>query len=296
MYHHSHSLSHPVAKTVFRLFIFIGLLSLTACLVHPSDAKKKTYNRTTDSVHIYKAGDSIEYSVYGQASVGFGSVSSITGTMKITWYANDNIIDPVSSTSYEVLKEVTILNINGVETRSERYISQDTDGTIKLHAFYKPASADLYWVSDAGITPPTALNEVIILKSPLMLNDSYASTFYVFNDCNDTNLCSTSLGYQSDDAIKVEGTNETIEIQAGFFNTIRVTYSGNKILTSGVTSFPIHLDSRSSCGSGNTSYYGLANYMPEVGIIKMDVHCTAATAIYTYTIEFKRAGGSIALP
>lgn len=282
------------------LVIFISLLFFTGCLVHPNDSdKKKTYNRTTDNVHIYQAGDFIEYTVSGSISSG-GAFPSFRGTMRINWYANPDIFDPVSTNSIKVLKEVTILTINGVETRTERYISQDTDattnGTIKLHAFYKPASADLYWVSNLSVA--TALNEITVLKSPLMLNDSYASTFNVFDNCDATNQCDQLLGYQSDDIIKVELSDEIAEsTAAGFFNTFRVTFAGNKTLTgSGITSFPINLDFRSSCGLGNTSYSGKANIFPEVGVIKMDVYCNSASTIYNYTIEFKRAGGSITLP
>ena len=148
----------------------------------------------------------------------------------------------------------------------------------------------------SSTAPPTTLTAATILNSPLVLNDSYNSTFYVFNKCDTTEQCSELLGYQTDDAIKVEGLDDSIEIQAGLFNTIRVTFSGNKLLTSGVTSFPIQLDQRSSCGTGNASFNGSAYYMPEVGFIKMDVYCTAGTTIKNYTLEYKSAGGSIRLP
>ena len=282
--------------------VITSLALLSGCLVHGGDVK--TYMRETDNIHLYQADDFIEYNVSGHYIAGMTSFPAVSGTLRIEWSIPSPLYDPIINKllTENVLKEVSTLSLNGNETTTVRYISQDMDGSIYLHAFGKNGTY-YYWVNDNGTTPPkptAALNKVKLWQSPLVADGSHISnTFHVFDNCDATNLCNMHLGYQTE-TDTVESDNYNIQTDSGVFNTFRVSFSGNKQLDtgSGLAGFPIDLDLRSSCGHNNANFSGTAYFYPQVGFVLMTVHCADAAGYpaFDYNFEFKRAGGSITLP
>ena len=276
----------------------VTLALLSGCLVHSNGGK--TFFRETDSIHLYQPGDFIEYSVSGTYASTMTSFHSVSGTLRIDWSVPDPIYDPITGNQVTgLLKEVSTLNVGGNETHIVRYISQDIDGNIYLHAFDKDGTY-YFWVNNSSGTPPSSLNKVQLWQSPLAITPSnYDIKFYVFDDCDNTNLCKTYLGSQTETG-KVESDNVDIQTDPGVFNTFRVSVNGNDQPGSGVTSFlPINfLDTRSSCSSNGAYFNGQAYVFPQVGVVAMNMHCNASSGYpsFDYTFSFKHAGGSIALP
>ena len=276
----------------------VTLALLSGCLVHSNGGK--TFFRETDSIHLYQPGDFIEYSVSGTFGTGISAFHSVSGTLRIDWSSPNNpLLDPVTGSPVDVLKEISTLSVDGGEIKTVRYISQDADGTVHLHAYDKD-STHSYWVNDAKSASTTAaMNPVTLLQSPLVVSGiSYSNTFYLFDDCNYPGGCPTYLGYQAE-TDKVESNNENVQTDPGVFNTFRVSFSGSKFVdpSSGISAFPIELDPRSSCGIGNDNFSGTANFFPQVGVVAMYVSCISTAGPYFYyTFSFKHAGGSIVLP
>jgi len=281
------------------LVIVAMTVLLSGCLVHPERPKK--FLRTTDSIHLYQPTDFIEYTVSGTFFPGSTSPQPVTGTLRIEWSVPANpLMDPVTGATVDALKEISTLTLNGVETQTVRYISQDANGSVSLHAFDKDISTS-YWVNDSK-TPSTtlAMNPVTLIQSPLAVTgSSYTIPLHVFDGCSFPGGCATYLGSQVE-TDKVESDNVDIRTDPGIFNTFSVSFSGSKLVDSGsgLAAFPIELDVRSACGLGNVTYSGTANVFPEVGVVYMGVNCFTSTnnESYIYYFSFKRAGGTIVLP
>jgi hypothetical protein len=295
------SLSPQMLTQIFsRKIIIATLVLLSGCLVNGGE--QKTYYRTTDVLHIYKAGDFIEYNVYGPSTSANGTyVPPMSGTLHVQWYSTPELTDPLNPTgdTIPVLKEVSTLTINGSTTETVRYISQDTDGTMYLHAFFNDV---YYWANETTDTkaPPTELTKVKLWQSPFIATgDNISNTFQVYDHCDNTATpCGVRLGSQTE-TDKVESSDANIETNLGVFNTFRVSFSGNKQIDPTNKVFPLNLDVRNSCGLGNVNFSGLANVFPEIGVIFMSVSCSALPAGYpsfSYSFEFKRSNISLPTP
>ena len=290
---------------LFRVFtILLTGLVVSGCLVDGGDSGT-VYTPVDGSLHIYQANDYIVYDVNGQRSSGPSSLGvPISGTLRIEWNAHADLVNPLDPTGprIEVLEEVTTLTIGSTITESKRYISQDPDGTMYLHAFEKDLS-EYYWVNtDLNPTaPPLSLNKATLLDSPLTFDASVTDRkFNLFGSCNTSLLCNDLIGSQSETSTIQNGLVR-IQLQRGIFDTYRMNIAGEKVhsvSSLNTTVFPIVVDFRSSCNEKDADFTSSSNFYPSIGIIYQVASCASRDGSlrgFTYYIEYSYSGGSIQL-
>lgn len=281
------------------LLAFISITTLSSCLVEKKDLVQIA--RTTDNLRVYQPGDSISY--YVTADIfpnGGGAFTRQTGTLNTNWSTptqpliRPGTIDPI----LRVMKEVTILDTNGSETGTVRYISQNDDGQITLHAI-EDTAGELYWLSATGIAPVSATSTESFVTfvseaDPLGIEfgaNPYA--FYVMQGCEDS-ICDTSVGQFNDTPDVV---NDTVSVTTNlgvFSNPFQIDFIGSSVPA--VFPLPVTFDIRDVCGNtGAVISHGFGGagtmfVMPEIGMIKMNNTCVNSdlngnTVHYTITIS-----------
>ena len=284
------------------LLAFIFTTTLSSCLVEKKDLVQIA--RTTDNLRVYQAGDSISY--YATALVipnsPVGVPDSQGGTLNINWLTPAQALIRPGTTDpiLRVLKEVTILNINGSESGTVRYISQNDDGQITLHAL-EDSAGNKYWLSATGIAPVSATTTesfVTFVSEPNPLGIEFGVNpyaFYVMQGCEDA-ICDESVG-QFNDAPDVVDDTVSVTTNLGVFsNPFQITFSGGSIPT--VFPLPITFDIRDVCGNTGplishgtgTGGAGTMYVMPEIGMVRMENTCVNSdingnTVFYTFTIR-----------
>jgi hypothetical protein len=298
---------HRLSWIVLSLII---ATSLSGCLVEkkkPSEITK--LSRTTNKLHIYQAGESIDYNVTAYSSDGTIS----TGTLVVEWKSTGPLTDPILGTPISssgapdnpILEETSTLEFtSGNEAGATliRYISQDSDGNITLHALSD--GSNLYWPSqDSGSNPSAPISSPVIFGSPLAIGVPPLPVspveFYI-KEC-ELNSCPNAL-YKFKDRFTVDGDTTEITTNLGIFQDpfILTNYDGLVSSSNSGRSITLTGDIRDACADGDISKNIVHGYdagkgemyvMPEIGMIKMDSVCqfTDNSGIRTvrYLVTFK---------
>lgn len=281
-----------------RLIILAASISalLSGCLVEKKSVDK--IFRTTDTLHIYKTGEFIEYDVIAVTQTT-GNPTQY-GTLRVEWNSVGTLNNPIDGSIISPdLKETTTLtydsnNSGEPDAVSARYISQvntvpadPNQGSIILHAIDDEVDAD-YWPYDPTNTGNSGgpVISPIIFESPLTIGDS-SSLAYSIMECDASLLCNNEIYTFTDDVSTVGDTRE-VETPLGIFsNPFQISFSGG---TSPVGQQALSFlgDIRDACGTSAdlVTHNGNLFVMPEIGIIRIEnIPCYNApdTTIY-YTI------------
>jgi hypothetical protein len=249
--------------------------ALSGCLVDKKPPKE--IYRGTDTLRDYTAGKWIAYNVTATSLTE--DTPTQTGSLNIEWKDHVPLIDPDTGDSIPVLQEITKLTINGETRGTVRYISQDTDNSIQIHAIEDLEAVTgtdhaHYWLSTSGGTALADLAPMTIIKSPLdVANQPDPVAFTVMDGCENSPSCGDPIGTFVD-ALTVEGDAPSpINTNLGkFMDPIRISFEGNSQPIASVVS--TLFDIRDACGSGLfTEHRGSMDIMPEIGIVRMDNIC-----------------------
>lgn len=288
------------------LIVVVVITSLPGCLVKKKDLDKIA--RTTDNLRIYQDGDYIIYDVIAvRLPNNSPTPETLYGTLRIDWNAHQNLIQPVTNNSIPVIQEIMTLNLNGAsETGTVRYISQDTNGKVTLHAIEATGIEEHYWLNTQGNNNLTTTEFFTIFNSPITFGDqdfdSYnpktditttnsSVSFYILEGCEGQASCNSSIGQFSDDHDVVGDSTEITTNLGVFVNPFRIDFYGSATPTP--APFPVVFDIRDVCGTGPTQHgfasNGIMYIMPEVGMIYMSNTCydagTGDVMQYTYTLS-----------
>ncbi len=290
------------------LAIIIGT-ALSGCLVEKKNPEDiVTISRTTDFLHIYKANEFIDYNV--QAIPNEEPFTVASGTLRVLWEQNLDLIDPINGTTkYPVLKETTTLTFTSnseLNASVIRYISQDDDdtsptkGSITLHAI-EDIGSTLYWPTAAGETNLSApVISPVIFGSPLMPIGidplaAFASPveFFVMDGCNAGTASCINEIYRFSDNFMVDNDTKEITTNIGIFkDPFELSFNGSVIDSGSSLAISILGDIRDACGTtGESTTHGGGKIfvMPEIGIIQMENTCTVSNTgkimFYTFTLD-----------
>lgn len=261
--------------------------ALSGCLVDKiKPGEETTISRTTNELRIYQAGDFIDYDVVATVLLD-GDISTSQGTMRIHWENHGSLIDPISTDSIPVLKETTTLKFEtGIEPDATtiRYISQDADGSIILHAI-EDSVGDLSWLrNNDDINTSAPVIAPVIFDSPLAVGVKPPNSpldFYVMEGCTvEASSCGSAI-YQFSDDFTIEGDTKPVTTNLGkFTNPFELSYSGG-ILPTGSEAISILGDIRDACGNsqeiikhGFPAGGGILFVFPEIGMIQLDGFCS----------------------
>ena len=282
------------------LLALISITALSGCLVEKKDLKKIA--RTTDNLRVYQAGDTITYNVTATSIPNLGGAPfSQAGTLSINWTTPSSpLIRPGSASAIpQVIKETTILSLGGTsDPGTVRYISQDADGQVTLHALEDSAGV-LYWLSSTGVPNLPAINTesfITFISEPFPLGIEFGPDpyeFYVMQGCEDSN-CDNSIGRFSDNPDVVGDTVSVTSNLGVFQNPFQINFTGSTAVT--ISTLPVFFDIRDICGktgpliTHGTGGAGTMYVMPEIGMIRMDNTCVDSnpsgnTVHYTITIS-----------
>lgn len=278
---------------IIALALAAGTLLLSGCLVEKDDFSKVQANkiqRTTDKLRVYKAGDFIEYNVQAERFVGGNPNENLTGTLKVKWESTSALRRPVTNETIIALKEITTLTYHNSDSPSDdgntvRYITQDANGQITLHALDTGSSNTYYWLSSSGDADLTKTDSHVVFQSPIILETPPKPLpkieFYVMEGCDDETNCKLAVG-RFDDTQEVVGESKEIPTNIGTFtNPFEITSFGNARPQGGNVPQPI-IDFRVLCSTDTNSAepvaFGFAGnrrmwVMPEIGMIQLSNTC-----------------------
>lgn len=296
------------------MIVLVTGLSMLLSSCHIKQKDVETIARSTDTLHIYKDREWIEYNVSA-----IDPVSGITtfGVLLVEWTATAALADPVDiGVTHNVLKETTTLAYN--DDLSDpvvtviRFISQvDEDppapnqGSIILHAIDDGSNTSTpgtaaYWLYEPSNTG-NAISDVIapiIFDSPMAVGVAPPSSstsspvnFSVMDGCA-SGTCGDEL-YQFTDGYTVEGDSSPISTNLGkFSNPFELSFSGTSAPGSNLLARAVLGDIRQACGSSDNNLIHAGNMfvMPEIGIIQMTNTCqvtsgTGSNITYIITIR-----------
>ncbi|WP_455198848.1 hypothetical protein [Kaarinaea lacus] len=303
----------PKHKCLLRTtgIILLALLiatGLTGCLVKKKDLDK--FARTTDNLRVYQPGDYIVYDVSATRVPQIGLPEYTSGTLRINWNLHANLTVPFTggATTIPVIQEVTTLNLIGSTSNegTTRYISQDANGQVTLHAIEAIGTEDHFWLNTLGDSDLTFVEYFTIFNSPITFGDqdfdSYNPetaittvnpniNFYVLEDCEGNANCNSAVGLFTDD-YDVVGDSTEITTNLGIFvNPFQIQFSGGATPT---PTFPVVFDVRDVCGTQATTHSGTMYVLPEVGMVQMTSTCSDPNSTVYYTITLSNT--NIPLP
>ncbi|MCI0507862.1 MAG: hypothetical protein L0Z73_17380 [Gammaproteobacteria bacterium] len=280
-------------KTVFYIFAVSSLATvLSGCLVENKEPPP-LIDRRHDNLRMIQPGDRIVYDLSGTRTTSF-IPSSISGTMTVTW--SDNVIEDPHNfpDTIQVLREETVVEYDqGGGSTMIRYVTQQPDGSLFVHAYYDQAA--IVYVGD--LTTPPTYQPVEVVSSPLQMANSAIS--YRIQQC-DTNQTSCILP-----SIKIiNELNEyrgevDLTIQAGRrYNTLFYSFTGSYLENYDLP-IPIPLDYRTLCDANAIDFNGEYYYFPEVGLVEFFSSCTGFDANLIpigHSIRGSLLSASFALP
>jgi hypothetical protein len=259
------------SKQTLFLFLLISTFSLTlsGCLVESSDPLPVT-ERTTDNLRIINSGDFLVYRLSGQRSTN-GTVTGVSGRMTVTW-TDDIIPNPhIPGTNVDVLKEETVVEYDNAPTSTTvRYVTQDPDGSLNVHAFRQ--KADILYAGDYIPSQIQFTYQPIQFVSSPLANTSTTFSYRVLDACGETE-CAVSLRQITE---ANEFTDDVaITIDAGKqYQTLYYVYTGF-FLENNTAPLQLPFDFRTSCASiPITEITGEYYYFPEVGLVRFLSSCT----------------------
>lgn len=287
------------------LLALIVTTGLSGCLVKKKDLEKIA--RTTDNLRVYQPGDYLIYNVSATRVPNLGGAPEIlSGTLRIDWIPHANLTVPFTggTVTIPVLQEVSTLNLNGGASNegTTRYISQDGNGQVTLHAIEAIGTEDHFWLNTSGDADLSNLEYFTIFNSPITFGDqdfdSYdpatdittpnsTVNFYVLEDCEGNASCNSAVGQFIDDHDVVGDSNEITTNFGVFINPFRIQFSGSATPT---PTFPVVFDVRDVCGTQFTTHSGTMYVMPEIGMVEMSSTCAdsninGSTVYYTITLR-----------
>ncbi|WP_455217761.1 hypothetical protein [Kaarinaea lacus] len=301
---------HKRLKSVLGVLLMalVTVTGLTGCLVKKKELDKIA--RTTDNLRVYQPGDYIVYDVSATRVPQIGLPEYVTGTLRINWNLHANLTVPFTGglTTIPVIQEVTTLNLNGAtsDEGTTRYISQDANGQVTLHAIEAIGTENHFWLNTLGDSDLTFVEYFTIFNSPITFGnqdfDSYNPetvtttlnpnvNFYVLEECEGNATCNSAVGIFTDD-YDVVGDSAEVTTNLGIFvNPFQIQFAGGATPT---PTFPVVFDVRDVCGTQATTHSGNMYVMPEIGIVKMTSTCADINQTVYYTISIRNT--NIALP
>lgn len=273
----------------------ISLALLASCLVSGTN-KSKNYTITSSQLPAYVNGDfiSMQYESY---LVG-GSPQTPSSGITMSW--QDSILPlPFNLGSRNVLRFV----FQEPGGSAVQYITQDTDGSIFLHAFEGVGSAvpgsqtHTFWPNKTlSLTAPTPPSPLQVFWSPIANGIGIdraaggALDYYIMGECNSSSCNQVGnmqafqpSGNQTGVGFEVTGSPTSGAIQQvttplGNFETYKIQYAG----TLAVTNFPsfnttIGFDYRALClhpgQNGTVAFEGEIWIYPPIGPVKIRNYC-----------------------
>ena len=288
-----HTVEEAPMNRVVRIILlaFISITALGGCLVKKQDPV--LIARTTDNLRVYQPDDYINYFVTATTVPLIGTPSTLTGTLRVEWIQHADLIRPVTGTPVPVIQEVTTLNLGGAASNegTVRYISQDANGEITLHALEAPGTDVHYWLSDLGVGDLSTTASSVFFYSPIVPGIKPQTNFVVMDDCEGNANCASEVGRYIDDQ-NVVGDSVSVTSNLGIFvNPFQINFSGSS--TPSPAPLPITFDIRNVCDTNITQHGDAGNgrmyVMPEIGMIRMENTCRSVISndvvIYTITIS-----------
>lgn len=203
--------------------------------------------------------------------------------MEVKWDTHPNLIKPFSDPTepIPVVRETTTLStrVDSTTSRFEvaRLISQDTDNSIILRAFYDVDLGINYWVNT--VLNLSAIYEVMLLRSPVSLGQTLPIEYYALSGCDGTGKTQCKEAFGSYNETYNVVSSEIVETPLGYFeaykiaftNTIVQPLAGNSLL---LANFDIrHFCSDNASEITSVNFDGYAWLFPEVGFVKFDFDC-----------------------
>jgi len=248
-------------------------LILSGCLVSEDKDLKTLINRNNnDTLHTLQSGDFMEYSLSGQLTIG-NDTQFVEGTLTTTW-ENASIPSPLGNTTQiSVLKEITTLTLgNSTTYEALRYIKQQADGTLDVHAFDGRNLNEYYRVGPPG----EALNDVdkiSILYSDIKNTGSDDINYKIAEECETGPSCARKV-HDVLEHVEYQG-DVIVQTDVGRFNTLRLDYNGSFNAT---TSIATLFDIRGACEYSKATFNGSYYVFPQVGIVQITQNCNDGSA------------------
>ncbi|MGD8569973.1 MAG: hypothetical protein PVJ39_17940 [Gammaproteobacteria bacterium] len=258
-------------KRVLRITSLLVAMSLVGgCLVSEGDTPP-TINRTTNDVRTIVSGDFYLYDITGQITNIDGTSRTVTGTLKVE-YTADTLPEPFSQSGFipDIFLEVTTLTLGSTSYTTNRYIQQNSNGSLQVLA--ATSGGELFRTSSDDVT--TTLNPIVYMASPVPVTGDDSIDFRYMRGCETTsNNCDQGVAMTVAESVTYSG-DAVIDTNVGRFNTLRLDFSGS--ITANFDN--LLFDFRGACTTRGASYEGQAFVFPEVGIVFYDYLCTSADA------------------
>ncbi|HEY5602280.1 MAG TPA: hypothetical protein VIM41_04155, partial [Gammaproteobacteria bacterium] len=265
---------------------------LSGCLVDSTEPPP-LIERSTDNLRLIQSGDRMVYDISGNRITTAGT-APIKGQMTVQWFP-DFIEDPHNPTvQIPVLREeTTFVYDGGGGVSTIRYVSQDPDGSLYVHAYYDKTII-LYAGNYSASQTDYTYSPIQVVSSPLQMAGNQFS-YRVLECLTVDSLCGTSIrAIQETNQFNSEAA--TVTASGHRFNTLYYVYEGQ--LLEGVSpSLPSPLDFRMACGGNTFTFNGEYYYFPEVGLVRFFSFCTAADASSnTITLQLSGSLSSASFP
>jgi hypothetical protein len=271
------------------LVLAAGALLLSGCLVDKDDFSEVRQNkiqRTTDRLHIYQAGDFIEYNVQATRIIGSNPSEDLTGTLRVQWETTDTLRRPTTNDAIVALKETTTLIYHNSGDASDdgnavRYITQDANGQITAHAI-DANGADHYWLRTLNESDPNKTESFVVFHSPIVVSETEHKINFEVREVENCSLppCNQAIGQFSETYTVVNDSREIPTNIGTFTNPFEIRFSGNTQPLNG--NVPPIIDFRLLCSTRinniNLTAFGFAGIgkmwiLPEIGMIQLENAC-----------------------
>ncbi|HEY5602058.1 MAG TPA: hypothetical protein VIM41_03020, partial [Gammaproteobacteria bacterium] len=198
---------------------------LSGCLVDSTEPPP-LIERSTDNLRLIQSGDRIVYAISGNRITNTGTgPASITGQMTVQWFA-DFIEDPHNPTvMIGVLREETTLVYDGGGGVSTiRYVSQDPDGSLNVHAYYD--KDNILYAGDYS-TDQTVFtyNPIEMVSSPMLMAGNQFS-YRVLKCLSGQTQCGTPGIRAIQETNQFNSEAATVTASGHRFNTLYYVYEG----------------------------------------------------------------------
>ncbi|WP_455206684.1 hypothetical protein [Kaarinaea lacus] len=255
---------------VFSLLTISSLaVMLSGCLVENKDPPPLV-DRSTENLRLIQPGDRIVYSLAGTVTVSFVP-RTVSGTLTVTW-SNDQIEDPHNYPNViQVLREESVVQYDqGGGTTTVRFVTQDPDGSLYVHAYYDQSR--IVYMGD--VASPT-YQPIQVVSSPMEMANSGFS--YRIQQCVNTQTTCVEPSIKIINELNEYRNEVDLTTRAGRrYNTLFYTYTGSYLQNNGT--LPAPLDFRTICDANAISFEGEYYYFPEVGLVEFFSSCTGTNA------------------
>lgn len=262
-----------------------SVLLLTSCLVSGKDKTKKYTISLPANLPIYQAGDYILMQYVDPYLVN-GNRQSPNSNISMRWDLSQ-LTEPFTGQFRNTLRYV----FQGADGSAVQYVTQDTQGSIFLHAFGGVNAQNNFWPDAEGILSngdPAPL-PMQVFWSPI--HDGAAENklnFFVMGECN-TSACASLADFNITESEVASSVREVVDAPLGHFETYRIHYGGTMNART-MNSIPPHFDYRISCWTpgnvGTVSFEGDVWIYPPIGPVQIQNTCTASSNSGFVTIKY----------